>query len=133
MVIWGPFSIFFPVLMQLQDLFVTNRRKGLKQRVRIRRADLRQYGFTDACPGCNASAKGLKPVGHSEECRTRIEAKMLEDEASAARLWRARERQGERRPVAPSRKRPNQVRKAARSASASGKKRLRGVKRSSKG
>ena len=118
------------VLMRLQDEFATNRRKGVSRRVRIHRnIELPLYGFTDACVGCDAAAQGLKAVGHTEECRSRIEAKMLEDEAAAARLRRARERQRERRPMAPPPERPKRVSRAARAASASGQKRHRGVKR----
>ena len=72
-----------------------NRKKGLKRRARITRAvELQQYGFTEACLGCDAAAKSAKAVGHSEACRKRIEAKMLGDEVAAARLLRARKRRG---------------------------------------
>ena len=41
------------VLSLLQDDFVPNRRKGSLRRLLIRRdIELRQAGFTDACPGC---------------------------------------------------------------------------------
>ena len=109
---------------------MANRKKGLKRRVWIRRnVDLRQYGFTDACLGCEAAAKGLKAVGHTEACRSRIEAKMLEDEASAARLWRARERTRNVESLARTRK----AVKTACAASASSKHQTRGDKRQRKG
>ena len=77
--------------MGLQDQFATNRLKGVTRRFRIHRsAELQQYGFTDACLGCEAAMKGLKAAGHTEECRSRIEARMLDDKAAAARLLRAR-------------------------------------------
>ena len=89
-------SSYFQVLAELQHEFVTSKQRGLKKRVWIRRnVELRQYGFTDGCPGCEAAAKGAQTIGHSDVCRERIEAKMLEDETSAARVWRARERRGE--------------------------------------
>ena len=114
--------------MKLQDEFATNRRKGGARRFRIHRStELQQYGFTDACLGCEAAVKGLKAAGHNEECRSRIEARMLDDKAAAARLLRARGE--ERLQVAPPPERPKRVSRAARPASASGQKRLRGVKR----
>ena len=84
------------VLSALQDVFVANRKKGLKRRAKICRAvELHKYGFTDGCPGCDAAAKGAKAVGHSEACRQRIETEMVEDEVAAARLLRARKRKGQ--------------------------------------
>ena len=63
------------VLMELQDEFATNRRKGVARRFRIHRStELQQHGFTDACLGCEAAMKGVKAAGHTEECRSRIEA-----------------------------------------------------------
>ena len=116
---------------------MSNRKKGLKRRVWIRRnVDLRQYGFTDACLGCEAAAKGLKAVGHTEACRSRIEAKMLEDEASAARLWRARERTRERNGDTRNVESLARTRKAVKTAcaaSASIKHQTRGDKRHCKG
>ena len=84
------------VLSALQDVFVANRKKGLKRRAKICRAvELHKYGFTDGCPGCDAAAKGAKAVGHSDACRQRIETEMVEDEVAAARLLRARKRRGQ--------------------------------------
>ena len=83
------------VLSALQDVFVANRKKGLKRRAKICRAvELHKYGFTDGCPGCDAAAKGAKAVGHSETCRRRIEPEMAADDIAAARLLRARKRGG---------------------------------------
>ena len=83
--------------MKLQDEFATNRRKGGARRFRIHRStELQQYGFTDACLGCEAAMKGLKAAGHTEECKSRIEAQLLDDNAAAARLRRARGRKEER-------------------------------------
>jgi hypothetical protein len=69
-------SLFPPqVLSVLQDDFVPNRRKGSVRRLFIRRdIELRQVGFTDACPGCEAAAKKADAVGHSDGCRFRVES-----------------------------------------------------------
>ena len=76
--------------MERQDEFATNRRKGVARRFRIHRStELQQYGFTDACLGCEAAMEGLKAAGHTEECRSRIEARLIDDKAAAARLRRA--------------------------------------------
>ena len=85
------------VLSALQDVFVANRKKGLKRRAKICRAvELHKYGFTDGCPECAVAAKGAKPVvGHSETCRQRIETEMAADDIAAARLLRARKRGGQ--------------------------------------
>ena len=81
---------------RLQQAFVESRTKGLKKRTFIRRAvELRQFGFTEGCPGCEAAAKGARELGHSETCRRRIEAKMLDDEISALLMERAKIRWGQ--------------------------------------
>ena len=47
------------------------------RRVYIRtEVELARYGYTDDCPGCMAAALGTKAVGHSAECRARIEREM---------------------------------------------------------
>jgi hypothetical protein len=70
------------------------------RRVYIRQADVRRFGHTDYCRGCDAAKQGVVKR-HNDECRGRIEAKMLEGRATASRLKRARERQTEktRKPV----------------------------------
>ena len=46
----------------------------------IRRdVEIRKYGVTIGCPGCKATTAGTTAQGHSDECRARIEQKMLED------------------------------------------------------
>ena len=80
-------------MAELQDNFVPNRKKGLKRRFRIRRnVELRQYGLTDGCPGCEAAEKRAKAVGHTEICRKRVEAKMLAQEPCATKQLRKRSR-----------------------------------------
>ena len=81
-------------------MFVANRKKGLKRRFRIRRrVELVRYGYTQGCLGCSAAETGLTAVGHSEECRERIKAKLLEDEASAGVSWQTGRGRGGRQPA----------------------------------
>lgn len=88
--------VYSRVQSRLQRVFVESRTKGFKKRAHIRRAvELRQYGFTEGCPGCEAASKGARELGHSEACRRRIEAKMLEDEISAMVVERAQMRKGQ--------------------------------------
>ena len=50
-------------------------------------------GYTPHCPGClNIRRGNSKGVKHSETCRSRVEAMMREDPASAIKLERAEER-----------------------------------------
>ena len=47
------------------------------RRVYIRKdIELARYGYTDDCPGCMAAALKTKAVGHSAECRARMEREM---------------------------------------------------------
>ena len=88
--------VYGRVHARLQRVFVDSRRKGFTKRAHIRRSvELRQYGFTEGCPGCEAAAKGSKELGHSAACRRRIEANMLEDEISAMAVLRAKMRKGQ--------------------------------------
>ena len=51
------------------------------RRVYIRRhTELKKYGFTSHCHGCQAAAARGRPQPHSETCRVRIEAEMCKDE-----------------------------------------------------
>ena len=45
----------------------------------IRDVEIRKYGVTIGCPGCMAITAGTTAQGHSDECRARIEQKMIED------------------------------------------------------
>ena len=88
--------VYGRVQPRLQRVFVESRMKGVKMRASIRRAvELRQYGFTAACPGCEAAGQGAKELGHSEACRRRIEAEMLEDEVATLAVVRAQMRKGQ--------------------------------------
>ena len=48
--------------------------------------ELKQYGFTVGCPGCRAANLGTTPVGHSDECRKRIEDALIEEGGAKAKL-----------------------------------------------
>lgn len=85
--------------MELQDIFTPNDRKGAPRRVYIRRnIELKNYGYTEGCVGCEAVSAETKPIGHTEACRLRIEAAMLQD--AAERIEVARTRCAKGRPVA---------------------------------
>ena len=61
----------------------------------IYKKDVEKYGATEGCPGCRAL---LNPFSryrakHTAECRSRMEAAMMESDAGAARVSRATERQ----------------------------------------
>ena len=60
-------------------------------RVHIRAGvELRDFGPTTGCPGCDAWQLGLPAVGHSEACRERIENCMRQTEVGRARLGAAK-------------------------------------------
>ena len=48
--------------------------------------ELKSFGPTPGCPGCQAFLTGATAVGHSEACRERIENLMRQDAASKARV-----------------------------------------------
>ena len=74
-------------MAELQDEFVANRKKGLKRRFWIRRnVELRQYGLTDGCPGCEAAEKRAKAVGNTEVCRQRVQAMLAQETGAAKQL-----------------------------------------------
>ena len=52
----------------------------IPRRFRIRKEDLENYGYTVGCPGCRAANRGVTHMGHTEECRKRIESKLVENE-----------------------------------------------------
>ena len=45
--------------------------------------ELRNYGYTEGCPGCNAAKANKTPVPHNSECRDRIEAAIRATDESA--------------------------------------------------
>ena len=42
-------------------------------RMRLSRADVRKYGATVKCPGCDSALRGAAAQNHTEKCRKRIE------------------------------------------------------------
>ena len=56
--------------------------------------ELKKFGFTDKCPGCNAVKGGKAPQSHNPTCRARIEAAMNADPQLAQRVELAQDRQG---------------------------------------
>ena len=62
------------------------------RRAPLRRTDFEQFG-TDNCPGCaNARAGRKQAVGHSEQCRSRMETILSTTTDGDERLERARDR-----------------------------------------
>ena len=58
----------------------------------IRRGiELQRFGYTDGCLGCVAAAGALKPAGHGNACRKRVEAEMLKVDVGE-RVQKARQR-----------------------------------------
>ena len=45
---------------------------GAARRAHLRKNDLKRVGLTPGCPGCGATAAGLRSRGHTEECRVRV-------------------------------------------------------------
>ena len=60
---------------------------SVPRRAKIRRNhELRMYGYTPGCPGCDAALRDAELVNHSEICRSRIEAATRDDDEGAQRL-----------------------------------------------
>lgn len=69
------------------------------RRVYIRNSvELAKYGYSGACPGCEAAQSGLGKAGHNEECRTRIVAAMSQDPGLSERVREAHARVGQEEP-----------------------------------
>jgi hypothetical protein len=64
----------------------------------IVKKDLEKYGYTAACPACDASRMGQRPggVAHTQICRERIEKALAEDPERRGRLERTEMRQNQR-------------------------------------
>ena len=63
------------------------------RRMRITEAILKQHGYTDGCEGCRFRRAGLSETrGHTEACRTRIEAAMAGEEVGRRVLDEQRQR-----------------------------------------
>ena len=68
------------------------------RRMRINAELLKQHGYTPGCEGCRFRRAGLgESRGHSEECRSRIEAAMAQSEAGKRALDEHRLRMNRRR------------------------------------
>ena len=48
--------------------------------------ELRKFGYTLGCPGCEAAQAGLRARAHSEICRTRIEEELSKTEDGSERI-----------------------------------------------
>ena len=62
---------------------------GKGRRLYISKADLMTHGLTEGCLGCRWLAEGKGARGHSEGCRTRLEAEIAKTEEGRARLTTA--------------------------------------------
>ena len=54
-------------------------------RMRLKRDDFIEKGFTDGCPGCKAILSGGPVRGHTEQCRKRMEGLMQQTPAGQER------------------------------------------------
>ena len=68
------------------DVPPPHRAEAIPMQVRITRAVLEKYGFTDGCLGCTNSAMGSTGIAHSDNFRKRIESKMKQADVDKARL-----------------------------------------------
>ena len=65
----------------------------LPRRRVITMKELEKYGFTPGCPGCETKRRGgIAKSGHDENCRKRIEERMMGDELGRAQLDEPRRR-----------------------------------------
>ena len=64
-------------------------------RMRLKKEDFLQYGFTEGCPGCSAILGGRVARGHTEECRTRMIRKLGEDDSGKKRVEKQVEKENE--------------------------------------
>ena len=62
---------------------------GKVRRLHISKADIMEHGLTEGCLGCRCLAEGKPAQGHSEGCRTRLEAEIAKTKDGRARLTTA--------------------------------------------
>ena len=62
---------------------------GKGRRLYISKADIMEHGLTEGCLWCRCLAEGKRAQGHSEDCRTRLEAEIAKTEDGRARLTTA--------------------------------------------
>ena len=79
---------------------VEERRESMR-RLYIRRKDVEKYGYTEGCEGCKRMRAGMSAKPHTQECRTRMEEAMKEDEEGRKVLEAAQRRNFLRKPVKP--------------------------------
>lgn len=58
----------------------------------VLKSDLARFGYTPCCPGCLAQITGTAARSHNEECRLRIQRKLMETEEGKERVEKAKER-----------------------------------------
>ena len=61
----------------------------IARRLYIKKSDVEMFGYTQGCPKCNHDLQygfGRTTKGHSNACRARITAKLMETEAGRARI-----------------------------------------------
>ena len=64
-----------------------------EKRLIVLASDIKHYGVTDGCPGCDSvvvHSKSISGVGHTQECRSRIEELLSREALGRARLERHR-------------------------------------------
>ena len=64
-----------------------------------RNLELRKYGYSVGCPGCDAARAGSAQRGYVEACRKRIEEAMIADEGSASRVKQSAVKRGAPEPT----------------------------------
>ena len=62
-------------------------------RMRLKKEDFLEHGFTEGCPGCQAIIAGASARNHSEPCRTRMEAAVTSTETGKRRREQQEERE----------------------------------------
>ena len=58
----------------------------------VLKSDTEKFGYTPCCPGCIAQIAETAARSHNDECRLRIQRKLMETEEGQARVKRAQER-----------------------------------------
>ena len=64
-------------------------------RMRLKRDDFIEKGFTDGCPGCKAILSGGPVRGHTEQCRKRMEGLMQQTTEGQERIKRQVDKENE--------------------------------------
>ncbi len=65
------------------------------KRMRITRKNVEEFGTMEGCPGCKAVRLGRVAQAHSEECRNRIETKLMETEEGREKIEKDIQRKNE--------------------------------------